>query len=109
MEKIVEITPPSVYMEGSPGDALEAVVNITPAEKYPFSILAMTHKMDTHIRARLIEPTGKTKSWQIKVEGTSDKPDTLYDVLTLETDSRHKPKLTIRVYAVFNKKQNPKP
>ena len=107
VEKVVEIDPLSVYLEGKPGDTLEAVVNITPSEKYMFSILGLEQKINTKIKARLIEPEGDTKSWQIKIKSTSDTADDLYDVLTLKTDSQYKPRLTIRVYAIFLKKQEP--
>ena len=105
VERVVDIDPASVYLDGNPGDTLEAVVNITPSEKYKFSILGMEQKNNTRIEARLIEPMGDKKSWQIKIKSTSDKADDLYDVLTLKTDSRYKPTLTIRVYAIFIEKQ----
>jgi len=105
VEKVVEINPLSVYLEGNPGDTLEALVNITPSEKYIFSVLGMEQKIKSKIKARLIEPEGDNKSWQIKIKSTSDIAADLYDVLTLRTDSQYKPKLTIRVYAIFLKKQ----
>lgn len=107
VEKVVDINPRSVYLNGNPGDTLEAVVNITPSEKYQFSILGMEQKIRTGIKARLIEPKGDKKSWQIKIKSTSDTAGNLYDVLTLKTDSQYKPRLTIRVYAVFQKQQQP--
>ncbi|SDU30827.1 hypothetical protein SAMN04487931_106227 [Desulfobacula phenolica] len=105
IEKVVDINPRSVYMNGNPGDTLEAVVNITPSEKYQFSILGMEQKSSTGIKAWLIEPKEDKKSWQIKIKSTSDKAGNLYDLLTLKTDSQYKPRLTIRVYAVFHEQQ----
>ncbi|MCD4721852.1 MAG: hypothetical protein K8S13_18635 [Desulfobacula sp.] len=105
VEKIVDIKPASVYLDGNPGDTLESVVTITPSEKYKFSILGMEQKINTKIKAQLIEPKGDEKSWQIKIKSISDKANDFYDVLTLKTDSRYKPTLTIRVYAIFFKKQ----
>jgi hypothetical protein len=104
VENVVKITPASVYMDGNPGDTLEAVIDILPSEKYKFSILQMDQKINTRIKATLIQPRGEEKSWQIKVKSTSDKADDLYDVLTLKTDSPYKPLLTIRVYAIFLEK-----
>ncbi|MBU1343892.1 MAG: hypothetical protein KKE44_14150 [Proteobacteria bacterium] len=108
VEGVVKITPESVYLDGSPGENLKAVVTITPSEKYMFSILGMEQKINTQIQARLIEPTGDKKSWQIEIKSHSDKPDDLFDVLTLKTDSPYKPTLTIRVYAIFIEKPQPK-
>jgi len=108
VEKIVDIQPESVYLNGNPGDTLEAVVNITPSEKYPFSILGMEQKGNARTESTLIESKEDKKSWKIDIKATSDKVQTLYDVLTLKTDSRYKPTLTIRVYAVFVEKPIPK-
>ena len=108
VEKIVDINPESVYLKGNPGDTLEAVVNITPSEKYPFSILGVEQKGNDLIKAMLVESADHKKSWQVKIKSTSDKAQNLYDVLTLKTDSQYKPTLTIRVYAIFNEKKAPK-
>jgi hypothetical protein len=105
VEKVVDIKPASVYMDGNPGDKLEATVTITPSEKYPFSIQGMTQKMKNGIVATLIEPEGGSNIWKIKVTATSEKPNDLYDVLTLKTDSQYKPKIVIRAYAIFLKKK----
>ena len=105
VEKVVDITPATVYLDGNPGDTLEAVVSITPSEKYKFSILGMEQKNNTKIKASLIEPKGDEKSWQIKISSTSDKAGDLNDVLTLKTDSKYKPILKIKVYAIFLEKQ----
>ncbi|MCK5162721.1 MAG: hypothetical protein KAJ25_11970 [Desulfobacula sp.] len=108
VEEVVQINPVSVFLDGNPGEILEAVVNITPSEKYKFSILGMEQKINARIKAELVEPKGDEKSWLIKIQSTSDKADDLYDVLTLKTDSRYRPTLTIRVYAIFFEKQEPK-
>ncbi|MBC2703878.1 MAG: hypothetical protein HGJ91_04995 [Desulfobacula sp.] len=108
VEKVVEINPVSVYLDGTPGETLESIVTITPSEKYKFSILGMEQKINTKIKAQLMEPKGDEKFWQIKIKSTSEKADDLYDVLTLKTDSRYRPTLTIRVYAIFLKKQESK-
>lgn len=108
VEKVVDISPATVHMTGEPGQTLETIVTITPSEKYKFSILGMEQKINTRIKAELIETGPGENSWQVKIKSTSDKADDLYDVVTLSTDSEYKPKLTIRVYAIFQKKQEPK-
>lgn len=105
VEKIVDINPASVYLDGNPGETLEAVVTITPSEKYPFSILQMEQKNNNRIKATLIAPTGDMKSWKISINSRSEKAEDLYDVLTLKTDSQYEPTLTIRVYAIFLEKK----
>jgi len=108
VEKIVDIQPESVYLNGNPGDTLEAVVTITPSEKYPFKILGMEQKGNARTQSMLMESKDDKKSWRVSVKATSDKVQTLYDVLTLKTDSQYKKILTIRVYAVFVEKPVPK-
>jgi len=108
VEKVVDITPASIYLKGNPGDILEAVVTITPSEKYPFSILGMETRGNASIKSTLIAPTKDKKSWQVKIKSTSDKVLNLYDVLTLKTDSPYKPKLTIMVSVRFLEKKAPK-
>ncbi len=106
VEKVVDIKPASVYMDGNPGDTLESTITITPAEKYNFSILEVNQKINKGITATLIEPDKDKKSWQIKLKSTSDKADDLYEILTVKTDSKYKPTLTIRVYAIFLEKKS---
>jgi hypothetical protein len=106
VEKIVDVKPASVYMNGKPGDTLESFVTITPAPKFEFSILDVKQKINKGITASLIEPVNGKKSWQIKLTSTSDKADDLYEVLTVKTDSKYKPTLTIRVYAIFLDKKS---
>ncbi|MBT3176406.1 MAG: hypothetical protein HOG03_09180 [Desulfobacula sp.] len=105
VEKIVDILPGSVFLKGVPGDTLETVVNIIPVEKYSFSILGMEQKGNTGIHLKLIESKAGKKSWQVKIKCTSDKAQNLYDIVTLKTDSLYKPKLIIRVHAIFIEKK----
>jgi len=105
VEKIVDIQPESVSLNGNPGDTVEAVVTIAPSEKYLFSILGMEQKGSDLIKAVLVESTDGKKSWQVKISSTSDKAQNLYKVLTFATDSQYKPILTIRVYAIFSEKK----
>ncbi len=113
---MVEITPRTVSLSGAPGDVLEAMVTITPLDKYKFSILGLDQKFNTQIKATLVKPDmvrpdivnqdmdnpGKKKSaWQVKITSTSSKADDFYDIITLKTDSKYKPKIIIRVYAIY--------
>ncbi|MBA3013031.1 MAG: hypothetical protein FP812_22735 [Desulfobacula sp.] len=101
VENVVDITPQTVSLSGTPGQVLEAVVSITPAEKYRFSILGLEQKFNTQIKASLVKPAKGEASWQVKITSTSPKADDLYDIITLKTDSKYKPTLTIRVYAIY--------
>jgi hypothetical protein len=104
VEKVVKIEPKSVYLQGVPGDTLEAIIKITPLGKYNFSILSLEQKENTNIKATLIAPTGGEKFWWVKVKMTSDKAGHVYDLLTLKTDSKYLPSIAIRAYAMFVEK-----
>ncbi len=101
VEKIVDIDPQSVYLEGKPGDTLEKVITITPSQKFPFSILEVKQKNNTPILLDWTQLENKKKSWQVNIKTTSDKAQNFYDVLEIKTDSKYKPLIVIRVYAVF--------
>lgn len=111
VDPVVDITPRTVSMSGAPGEMLEATVTITPMDKYRFSILELEQKFNTQIKATLVPPdmvapdmkkSGKENAvWQVKITSTSQKAEDLYDIITLKTDSKYKPKLTIRVYAIY--------
>jgi len=111
VDAVVEISPRTVSLSGAPGDVLEAMVTITPMDKYKFSILGLDQKFNTQIKATLVtpdmvnqdmvKPGKKNSAWQVKITSTSQKADDFYDIITLKTDSKYKPKLTIRVYAIY--------
>ena len=107
VDQVVTIKPKSVYLQGNQGDTLETMIEITPSQKYQFSILSLEQKKNTDIKASLIAPEGDKKSWQIKVKAESDKAGQIYDLLTLKTDSKYRPSLAIRVYAKFAEKKEP--
>jgi len=97
----VDIDPTTVSMSGAPGDVLSAEVIITPSEKYQFSILELKQKFNTDIQAELVKPEGKNTAWKVKIQSTLQKADDIYDIITLNTDSKYKPRLKIRVFAVY--------
>ena len=105
VESVVEITPRTVSLSGAPGEVLEAVVTVTPSDKYKFSILEMEQKFNTQIKAQLVKLEGNS-AWQVKITTSSQKADDLYDIITLKTDSKYKPILKIRVYAIYLKEKN---
>ncbi len=101
VESVVEITPQTVSLSGVPGEVLETVVTISPRDKYKFSILGLEQKFNTQIKAKLVKPGQGNPEWQVKITTTSEKADDLYDIITLKTDSKYKPTLKIRVYAIY--------
>ncbi|WDP92670.1 MAG: hypothetical protein HUN04_24285 [Desulfobacter sp.] len=101
---IVEVKPAVVSLSGTPGQSLEALVTITPAENHDMKILEMTQKFNTNIKAKLVAPEQGKRQWQVKINTFSDKADDFYDILTLKTDNPLKPRLKVRVYAIYFEK-----
>lgn len=101
VNRIVEIKPSVVSLSGAPGESLEAVVSIIPAENYEMNITNINQKFNTNIKAELLAPEQGKKEWQIKIKSFSDKADDFYDIITLKTDNPLKPFLKVRVYAIY--------
>ena len=99
--EIARVEPGTLSLSGKPGETLQGVVSVTPAEGYPFSVLSLSQKFKGGITAELIKPEKATAAWQVKVSAFSEKPDDLYDIITLKTDSPYKPEVQIRVYAIY--------
>jgi hypothetical protein len=105
---IVDIKPGVVSLSGAPGETLEAVVTITPSKEHDLKILEISQKFNANIKAELVAPENGQRQWKVKVRAFSDKADDFYDILTLKTDNPLKPKLKIRVYAIYFEKGNNK-
>lgn len=101
VDRIAEINPPSVYLNGKAGESLEAVVTVTPSEKYAFTLLGLEKRNKSRIEATLVQPEKGGRTWQIRIKCRSDKAEDLYDELVLKTDSPYAPTISIRVSAVF--------
>lgn len=102
VERVVSIRPSSVYLYGTAGQTLTSEVTIQPSEKYPFSILEMKQRQGSGVAASLHEPESKGGPWKISIQATAPKVTNLYDNLTLETDSKYRPTLKIRVSVMFS-------
>ncbi len=104
VEKVADISPRVIALDGRPGEKLTGQILITPAPKYPFSILKMEQSFSKGFVCKLIAPKKNETSWKVAIEAFSDKPDSLYEIIRLKTDSPHKPELKIRVYAMYSEK-----
>ncbi len=104
VEKVADISPKVVSLNGIPGETLTARVRITPAPAYPFSILGLHQKFSNKaFTCKLIPPEKGEKTWEVAIEVSSKKPDALYEIITLKTDNTHKPELQVRAYAIYAK------
>ena len=99
VEKFVTIQPQHVNLRGYAGDSIKTLVTVIPEKKYPFKILKVSAKDGKNIKFQLDEVQSSANgAYALKVENL--KPDTgrYYDTIFLETDSKIRPKISVRVY-----------
>ncbi len=107
VKEIVRITPPTLSLSGIPGQTLSDVVTIESMDGEQLNILDMKLKFNEQIKAELIKPGEGEKIWQVRISCYCDHAADLYDFITLHTDNPYKPRLKIRVYAMFEPKTSP--
>ena len=99
VEKFVTIRPKQISLRGYAGDSLKALVSIIPEKKYPFKILKVSAKDGRNIKFELEEAElSANGAYELKVENLKQDTGRFYDTIILETDSKIKPQLTVRVY-----------
>jgi len=99
VEKFVTIRPKQINLRGYAGDSVKALVSIIPEKKYPFKILKVSAKDGRNIKFGLEEAElSANGAYELKVENQKQDTGRFYDTIILETDSKIKPKLTVRVY-----------
>ena len=99
VEKFVTIRPKHINLRGYTGDSIKALVSIIPEEKYPFKILKISAKDGKNIKFQVDEvETSANGAYELKVENLKPNPGRYYDTIFLETDSKTRPKISVRVY-----------
>lgn len=101
VKALVKISPSTVNLSGTPGQTLREVVTIEPVQGDKLTIRDMALRYNKQIKAELIKPGQGEKIWQVNISCYCDHAADLYDFITLTTDNPHKPRLRIRVYAIF--------
>ena len=93
------IRPRQVRLRGIAGEQLQKKVTIIPVEKYPFKILKARAQNGKNIRFQLQEEKGqKGQQYALIVENQRLQKGRYFDKITLETDSKIRPTLNVRVY-----------
>jgi hypothetical protein len=99
VEKFVTIRPQHANMRGFVGDPIKATVTIIPEKKYPFKILNLRAKDGKYIKYQLEETKeSDTTVYKLIVENLKTDAGRYYDSIILETDSKIRPELNVRVY-----------
>jgi hypothetical protein len=99
VEKFVTIRPQHANMRGFVGDPIKATVTIIPEKKYPFKILNLRAKDGEFIKYQLEETKESgTTTYKLIVQNLKTDAGRYYDSIILETDSKTRPQLNVRVY-----------
>ena len=99
VEKFVTIRPKHINLRGYTGDSIKALVSIIPEKKYPFKILKISAKDGKNIKFQVDEVESSANGvYALKVENLKPDSGRYYDTIFLETDSKIRPKISVRVY-----------
>ena len=99
VETFVTIRPKHANMRGIVGDPIKGTVTIIPEKKYPFKIINSRAKDGKNIKYQLKETTvSDTTAYQLNIENLKTDAGRYYDAIILETDSKIRPQLSVRVY-----------
>ena len=106
VEKIVTIIPRAISLRGYVGDDIKKSVTIIPEKKYDFKITKVRAENGKHIIFLLeeIKGTGR-REYSLTVENLLAKEGRYYDRIIMETDSKIKPEVKVKVYG--NLRQRP--
>jgi hypothetical protein len=99
VEKFVTIRPQHANMRGIVGDPVKSTVTIIPEKKYPFKILNLRAKDGKYIKYQLEETKeSNTIAYRLNIENLKTEAGRYYDSIILETDSKIRPQLSVKVY-----------
>jgi len=99
VEKFVTIRPQHANMRGFVGDPIKGTVTIIPEKKYPFKILNLRAQDGKYIKYQLEEiKESDSTAYTLNIENLKKDAGRYYDSIVLETDSKIRPQLNVRVY-----------
>jgi hypothetical protein len=99
VEKFVTIRPQNANMRGIVGDPIKGTVTIIPEKIYPFKILNLRAQDGKYIKYRLEEAKeSDTTVYKLNIENLKTDAGRYYDSIILETDSKIRPQINVRVY-----------
>lgn len=104
----IDYSPKYIRFYGNTGQSLKEVIKVVPDQAYPFKIKKVKMREGKHLRYELkpLSPNKGPGGYQLIVYNTLDTEGNYRDDITIETDSKMKPKLII---PVSGKIKNPKP
>jgi hypothetical protein len=105
VEKFVTVIPRAVSLRGFVGDPIKKSVSIIPEEKYKFKITNARAKNGKFIDFELEEIKGaKRTEYSLTVRNLRKEKGRYSDLIILETDSKIRPNVNVRVYGYLRKR-----
>jgi len=99
VETFVTIRPKHANMRGIVGDPIKGTVTIIPEKKHPFKIINLRAKDGKYIKYQLEETKeSDTTAYKLNIENLKTDAGRYYDSIIIETDSKIRPQLNVRVY-----------
>ena len=109
VEKFVTMRPSQLRLRGVAGEEIKGKVTIIPAPKYPFKIIKVRARDGKDISFQLLEEKVENGSqYALTVENKRLQKGSYFDIITLETDSKIRPELQIRVYGELQQPEEKK-
>jgi hypothetical protein len=93
----IPVKPNRVRLKGRVGEQVQKTVQIERLKDHPFRVKAINARNGKNMQFELKEDTSGKGGYRLVVTNTMKQPGTYYDVITIETDSKAKPKLQIPV------------
>lgn len=107
VDNFATIRPQSLSLRGYVGDSIKGMISIIPEKKYPFKILNAKAQSGKNVNVQLDETTNSNgTAYELKVENLSQKSGRYYDTIILETDSKIRPELNVRVYGYLRERKS---
>lgn len=103
IDKKAKVEPSALYLNGKPGETIEASITITPNEKRLFTNLVIEKKSDSSLITELVSPDQEGGAWKVLLKITSDQVRHIFETLTLKPDNPGEPAIKVRVSANFSK------
>lgn len=106
VENFVTINPRAISLRGFVGDTIKKSVTIIPEKKYDFKITKVRARNGKNISFQLEEVKGTGRSeYSLTVENLLNQEGNYSDLIIMETDSKIKPEVYVKVYG--NLRQRP--
>lgn len=105
VEKFVTVIPRTVSLIGFVGDSIKKSVSIIPEEKYNFKITNVRAKNGKFIDFQIEEVKGARRTeYSLTVRNLRKEKGRYSDIITLETDSKIRPNVDVRVYGYLRQR-----